>query len=212
MEPAAIFATAFVVGLSGALVPGPVTVVLTRHALKDGFIASPLITLAHGLLEVLMVILLAVGLGTLLAGRAAAGMIGVAGGMVLFWMGYGMVRGALRGTVNLEGGDQTGALSTGAFTAGLLSTLSNPYWFLWWVTVGATYVALSQEHGWRGLLLFFGGHILADLLWLSILALALASGRRFITNRMYTGLLSILGVFLIGLAVYFLWSGIGFLT
>jgi len=97
-----IFTTAFIVGLSGALMPGPVTAVMAEHALKRGFIAAPLVTLGHGIMEVVVVVLLVAGLGGLIDGEGVAGVIGIAGGSVLAWMGYGMVKAGWKGTLSLS--------------------------------------------------------------------------------------------------------------
>jgi len=202
----AVFVTALVMGFSGAMMPGPVTVVLGEHALKKGFRASPLITLGHGIMELTLVLLLFFGLGRFLALEAVAGAIGLVGGAVLAWMALGMIRSGLAGTMSLEGAAPRGpaaAGSTGSVLAGVVATAANPYWYLWWGTVGAAYMALTREHGLQGALAFFGGHLLADFLWLSFLALVLVTGKRLITDRVYNGLLVVFGVFLGGLALYF---------
>jgi len=54
MELPLLFSTAFVVGLSGALMPGPVTAVTAEHSLKKGIIAAPMVTLGHGVMEALV--------------------------------------------------------------------------------------------------------------------------------------------------------------
>ncbi len=206
MQPQAIFITALIMGFSGAMMPGPVTAVLGEHALKKGFKASPLITLGHGVMELALVLLLFFGLGRYLALEAVTGGIGLVGGVVLAWMAYGMIRGGLAGTMSLNGAASQGGEASGAagsVMAGVLATAANPYWYLWWGTVGAAYMALAQEHGLTGALAFFGGHILADFLWLSFLAVILVTGKKFITDRMYNGLLVLFGVFLAGLALYF---------
>ncbi len=205
-----LFVTAFVVGLSGAMVPGPLTVVLTRHALRGGLRAGPLITLGHGLLEALIVVLLLFGLDSLLARDQVVGIIGLTGGLVLIWMGSGIFRSP--GTPpSLEEEKENEDQGPGSFLAGMVATISNPYWFLWWATVGATYVALSREQGVQGVLLFFSGHLLADFAWLMLLALALVTGRRFFTDRIYRGVMKFLGLMLVILAGYFIWSGLQFL-
>ncbi len=204
MQPTTIFITALIMGFSGAMMPGPVTAVLSEHALKKGFKASPLITLGHGAMELVLVILLFVGLGKYLAMEAVTGAIGLVGGAVLAWMGYGMVRSGLSGAMSLETAAAGENMKTGdSVMAGVLATVSNPYWYLWWGTVGATYMALSQEHGFKAIFAFFSGHILADFLWLSFLAVILVTGKRFITDRIYNGILVVLGIFLTGLALYF---------
>ncbi len=58
MDLALLFSTAFIVGLSGALMPGPVTAVVAEHTLKRGIIAAPLVTLGHGLMGALIVVLM----------------------------------------------------------------------------------------------------------------------------------------------------------
>lgn len=209
LELTLIFTTALLVGLSGALMPGPLTAVAVEHSLARGYRAIPQATLGHGLLEVLMVILLLVGAGDYLALPYVAGIIGLAGGLVLAWMGWGMIKIALSGRLSLEnpsGDGGTGLRSP--FWDGMIATTSNPYWFLWWATIGAGYVALSRNHGYPGVLLFFSGHIFADFLWLSLLAAALLSGKKWLTDMIYRWIVIGLGLFLVAFSLYFFWSGL----
>ncbi len=91
--------------------------------------------------------------------------------------------------------------------AGILTSLSNPYWALWWATVGLSYIALSLQLGWAGLAFFYLGHILSDLAWYSAVSVALAMGRRLITDRTYRGLVTACAVFLVGFGLYFGYAG-----
>ncbi len=208
MDLAILFSTAFIVGLSGALMPGPVTAVTAEHTLKKGVIAAPLVTLGHGLIEIMVVVLLIFGLGRFMAAPEVAGVIGIIGGAVLIWMGWGMIKSARGGSLSLRQVGSGGGNTVGPVSAGVLTTLANPYWFLWWATVGAGYVALSQQHGSLGVLLFFGGHILADLAWLLVIAVFLVTGKKFISDRIYSGVVTVLGAFLMVMAVYFFWMGV----
>src|SRR3972149_5217323 len=45
---------------------------------------------------------------------------------------------------------------------GIIASISNPYWSLWWATIGLGYLALSSGQGLTGVAFFFAGHILAD--------------------------------------------------
>lgn len=203
-----IFSTALLVGLSGALMPGPLTAVTVEHALRRGYRAAPLAVLGHALLEVMVVALLLVGLGNYLALPAVAGVIGLAGGLVMAWMGYGMIRGAARATLSPDVPTGRGWRTGSPFWSGLISTLSNPYWFLWWATIGAGYVAHSRSQGLPGVFSFYGGHILADFLWLSLIAAAVVSGKRRLTDRIYRWIIIGLGIFLGIFSLYFFWSGL----
>jgi threonine/homoserine/homoserine lactone efflux protein len=91
--------------------------------------------------------------------------------------------------------------------AGIVVSLSNPYWTIWWATIGLGYIALSRRLGFMGLASFFSGHILSDLIWYSIVALALTLGRSLITDRIYRGLVGLCGVFLVAFGLYFGYSG-----
>jgi len=208
-----LFVTAFMVGFSGAMMPGPVSTVTLAQSMRRGFWAGPLITVGHAVVEGLMVAALALGLGGLLQRPEIVATIGWAGGLVLLWMGYGLIRHAW-----YHMGDQASdaeapsplAGQSAPVQAGMMTSVANPYWFLWWATVGASYVLLALDRGLAGLLAFYSGHILSDLSWNSLLALAGATGRRLLTGRLHQLLFLLCGVFLLGLGGYFLWTGLRF--
>lgn len=202
-----IFTTALLVGFSGALMPGPLTAVTVEHAYHRGYPAAPLITLGHALLEAIIVLLLLLGLGAYLTLPPVAGVIGLAGGLVLAWMGYGMIRSALPGRLSWKGSPGDRGVGRFPFWDGVIATATNPYWFLWWATIGAGYVALSRNHGLPGVLSFFSGHILADFLWFSLIAAVMASGKRWLTDELYRWIVLGLGLFMAAFSLYFLWSG-----
>ena len=207
MELAAIFFSSFVVGLSGALMPGPVTTVTIAQALKRGHAAGPLVSLGHGLVEGSLVVGLALGLSQLFQLPLVAGLIGVLGGLLLVYMGATMIRtpapAALTSTI------QSAPAGMGPVAAGLLASVSNPYWVLWWATVGAAYLLLAVRYGPLGIAAFYAGHFLADLGWLCAIGSAIAAGRKLLTPRIYRGILGVCGVFLLLLGTYFLISGSG---
>jgi len=206
-----LFATAFMVAFSGALMPGPLLTVAINHSLRRGVMAGPLISLGHGLMEILVVGALLVGLGRVLEHGLVAAAVALGGGLVLAWMGYGMIREGWLGelTLDLTGGKEQRE-GRGAFAAGVVATAANPYWLLWWATIGANFVALARQGGALGLVSFFSGHILADFLWYTLVAFLVFTGRGLLTDKLYRGLILVLGFFLVGLALYFILSvGLG---
>ncbi|MDP2948514.1 MAG: LysE family transporter, partial [Chloroflexota bacterium] len=92
--------------------------------------------------------------------------------------------------------------------AAILVSVSNPGWVAWWASVGTAYVSKSLDQGAAGVASFFGGHILSDIVWLTLLAFLLASGRQIMTGAVYRGILAVCGLFLLGLGAYFLASGL----
>lgn len=211
MELVAIFATSFLVGLSGAMMPGPLLTVAIDESTRRGFRAGPLLVLGHGLAEVVVVVGLTLGLSVVIQHALVAGSIGLVGGAVLIWMGYGMGRRAWEGKVSLALATTAGSRGPSPVPAGALVSLSNPYWLIWWATVGALYVAAALEWGALGLAVFFSGHILADLAWYSLVAGVVVTGRRLLNDGVYRGLILVCAVFLVGLGTYFAVSGVGFL-
>lgn len=252
----AIFGTSFVVGLSGALMPGPLFTLTVRETLRRGFWAGPVISAGHAAIELALVISLAVGLKRFLEDEGpATGAIALAGGAFLLWMGYWMLRSAPRQSLSLgrespaltrdahesqlagsprpassvrrgygarvlaaavgsdstQASPQVGAMAAVLIPAGVLVSVSNPYWVIWWASVGAAYMTESLEQGAAGVGSFFTGHVLSDFAWLTLVAFVLASGRRIMSRGVYRGILATCGLFILVLGVYFIYSGVGFL-
>lgn len=205
---AAIFGSAFVIGLSGAMVPGPLLTASVSYSLEQGFWAGgPQVVLGHALLEGALVVLVLAGLGPVLARPKVGAVIGVGGGAVLLWMGYGMVAWAAGGSASMSSGASGAAPPLHPVVGGFLITLANPYWSLWWATIGLKYIALSRQAGRSGVVTFFVGHELADVAWYFSIAGAAALGRTAISGAPYRWLVGACGVVLLGFGVGFLVAG-----
>ena len=207
----ALFVSSFLMAFSGAMMPGPLLTVNIHESYRLGFRAGPLLIFGHGILETLLVIGLTLGLDAYLVQPFFKGSVALVGGIVLLWMGWGIARDSLRGkvTLNMAAGGKVKRMHP--VLAGIVVSISNPYWSLWWATIGLTYLALAVQQGVIALAVFLGGHLLADLIWYSAISLAVVSGRKFISDQVYQGILVICGVFLVVLALYFIWSGKTFL-
>jgi threonine/homoserine/homoserine lactone efflux protein len=178
---------------------------IPRRVQARGALAGPLIVLGHGILEVLLVIGVILGLGRLLVLDPVIGTISLVGGAVLLWMAWEMFRSvkrlSLRTATSTEG-------SRHPILAGILTTLSNPYWILWWASIGLSYIGLSLKLGLIGLVSFYVGHILSDLAWYGSVSVTLALGGRLLTDRTYRGLLATCAVLLLGFGLYFGYAGV----
>ena len=89
---------------------------------------------------------------------------------MLVYLGAGIVRarGELTaGAVNLP---------YRALPAGALATLMNPYFFVWWATIGAALVVKAAAWGLPGLVLFGLVHWSCDIGWYWLVTVALARG------------------------------------
>ncbi len=205
MEVIALLGTVFVVSFSGALMPGPVMTMTIAHAVKRGHMAGPMVSLGHGIVEGTLVILMALGLSQLFQLPLVTGLIGLLGGLVLLYMGYGMVR--TPAPESLTSSSTVAEGERGPIAAGMLASIANPYWVVWWATIGADFLRRAYLHGVLVIAAFFLVHFAVDLGWNSAVGSAVAAGRRLLTPRIYKGILAVCGVFLLGLGIYFLISG-----
>lgn len=200
--------TSFVIGLSGAVMPGPVLASTVSHAARQGVKAGPLVVLGHAVLEAALLIALVLGLGPLLTRAGVAGAVGGVGALILLWLAWGMFRSVPSLTLDVQPGE---VRATGPVRDGFLLSLANPYWSLWWATVGLslTTMALETPLGWWGLGVFYLGHISSDMIWFCFVALVVAKGRRFINDTAYRWLVGCCAGFLVVFAVYFAWFAWG---
>lgn len=223
---AAIFGTSFVVSLTGALGPGPLTTLAIREGVRRGFWAGPALALGHGAIELALVIGLALGLNELLDSDAVTAAIALAGGAFLLWMGARTLLTAPRQELRIEDGSpeaegsaqpsRLGTLSPRAAgslaVAGAAVSVTNPFWVAWWATIGAAYIVESLEQGAAGVAAFYTAHVITDLGWLGLIAFVLASGRRLLSRLAYQAILGLCGLFLLALGGWFLASGVGYVV
>lgn len=191
-------ASVVVISLSGIIVPGPLLAVTIAKG-PSGPHAGAWIGLGHGLVEIPLIALIALGFGTVFASRPFTVGVGLVGGAMLVYLGAGIVRS--RGA--LTAGDSD--LSYHALPAGALATLVNPYFFLWWATIGAALVVKASAWGVPGLVLFGAVHWSCDLAWYWLVTVALARGVGG-AGRLPRAIYSCAGVLLIGFGLWFLWG------
>ena len=202
-----IAAGSFLVAFSGAASPGPVLTITLAESARRGFKVGPLIVLGHAVLEIPVVIAVVLGLGEVLKGPMATKILGLGGGIVLLWLAWLTYRDSLV-SFSPEGGEATSKGWLDLPVKGILTSLSNPYWFLWWATIGMAYMTIALKKGWKGVIAFYLGHILADLVWYAMVSGLVASGRRFMGPRTYAWLLKGCAVMLLFFAGYFFSVGL----
>jgi len=211
MRTIRIFGLAFLTGLSGAMMPGPLLALTMGQVAVAGFWAAPVIVTGHALLELVFVFLLVVGLRAILTRPAVRGGVGLLGGLALLYMGVDMIRQAF--SVQMAGSAASQALSYPyLLLAGAAVSLANPYFTGWWATIGAGQLAQLAPHTRGEYLAFYGGHELSDYLWYAFVALLVVSARHWLTGQWYHWLVALCGVAIVFLAAVFLYKGIKLLT
>ncbi len=183
-----LFISAFVVGFSGALMPGPVMAVTITHSTRIGAKAGPLIVLGHGMVELVVFAAIIAGVGPFLESNLISGLIAAVGSAILLWMAFSMLRSLPGLSLELEAQKGRSGKST-PVRDGVLLSLANPYFFIWWATVGLAFIskAISLGMGILGAFLFFLGHYIADISFYSLMSLMISRGRNWISDRIYRG-------------------------
>lgn len=207
-----IASSSFLAALSGAIVPGPVFALVLSESLKNGKIAGPLIILGHFLTEGAIILMVFMGLQQVLGFEEVRIVISYIGGTILILMGLKLIFDAFR--MKIE--DVSGINNITAYKRtplhklvflGLLTSCSNPYFFLWWLATGLPIVINSiSMAGALGFIFFIVGHASADLFWFSFVSYSVYEGRRVLNEKVFRIILLVSSAFLISFAVYIILS------
>ncbi len=127
------------------------------------------------------------------------------GAVILFVMAAGMFRSLPDLRIDW---DEHQKRSGPLLSAGIILSLSNPYWTIWWATIGLGYLLSCRTLGIAGVSAFFLGHIAGDFTWYSAVSALVSKGRHFLSDRVYRGLIGVCASFLICFACYFIYAGV----
>jgi threonine/homoserine/homoserine lactone efflux protein len=188
----------FVISLSGALAPGPVTAAAIAMGARNRF-AGTLMAIGHGIIEFPLIVLIILGADRILKSTPTRIGIGLAGGTVLVIMGIQMLRGLTK-----EVNQEPRYARSGPLAAGILLSGGNPYFLLWWATVGLTLATRARGLGVWAFALFAVVHWSCDLIWLSALSWASFKGTVLLGPWVLRVVLLICSVFLLVFGAYYL--------
>ncbi len=192
---------AALISLSGVLSPGPITAVTvskgTEHPLTGLYVA-----VGHTIVELPLMILIAVGLDKYLQINWVRVAIGVLGGLFLFKMGFGLLKNIFSTKIGYDNFNYT------PIQAGVILSISNPYFLIWWTTVGAMLLSGAYQFGLIGVILFMLIHLSCDFLWYIFLSSLTFKGGQFFGQRLQQVLFAICGLFLLFFSGKFLYDAI----
>ncbi|MFC1515158.1 LysE family transporter [Thermodesulfobacteriota bacterium] len=227
-----IFSFSFLVALTGAMSPGPLltyTIVKSAQTSNRGYLMGLWIIMGHAILEMGIVLLLLLGFSFVLKNIIVVRTIGVVGGLILVYFGTAIVRDVYLGKIptdflrqpdaevtheqHSDIAPDTGAKNTEPFkygglenpvVGGIMVSMSNPYWWVWWATIGFAFMIqfdISLKK-WPRLIAFFLGHETGDLVWYLLVSTLAYFGLRRLNRKVYYGILVLCGIFLILFGIY----------
>jgi len=191
----------FVISISGAMQPGPVTATAITMGAKNRW-AGVLIAIGHGIVEFPLMILIILGLGSIFQKPAAQISIGLLGGLVLLYMAFSMFKSSSTAAKYEIRNTNDGS----AVLAGILLTASNPYFLIWWATVGLALATRAAQFGLHAFVLFTITHWLVDLLWVTALSFAAFHGTSLLGPKSQTIILKLCAAAMLFFAVFFIYN------
>lgn len=185
--------------------PGPLLTVTVTESTHRGAGTGPLIIVGHGILELVLVVALLSGIAPFLMRDDVFVAISLIGGGILLWMALSMLRNIPK--LHLEFSRADGR-SKNLIITGIILSAINPYFLIWWASIGFGYILYSAKFGWWGVSAFFLGHILADFSWYALVSLGVVKGKHLLSTRGYRRLIAGCALFLIVFSGYFFYSGV----
>ncbi|MCZ2809419.1 MAG: LysE family transporter [Candidatus Bathyarchaeota archaeon] len=209
MNPLNFAVTVIILSISGALYPGPLFFVTISHGIKSGTKSGIIFSIAHSLVEFTLVMLLALGLLSVANEPTAMLVVGVAGGVALIVFGAMQIRGSFsyKSDEPKAGRGATRSL----LLIGLALTGLNPYFIVWWLTIGANLIFISLEFaGLVGVVFMYVCHVWVDYAWLTLVAALANRGAKILRFKWYRVLMAVFGVVLIYFGLSFLIDSLSF--
>jgi len=205
----AIFLKSLIIGYSGAIMPGSMFTYTIDKSLRHGAKTGPLVSLGHVLLELILVILILVGAGKYLAMDVSKTIIGLIGGVVLVYLGIGMIKEVYLNKISLNPKENKSNTQGNMILAGVVLSVSNPYFIIWWSVVGLTLIMNSYTtFGIIGVSVFYIGHIISDISWFTFVSVLISKTRHLINIKGYKVIIVLLAISLICFGISFFASSI----
>lgn len=196
---------------SGVLAPGPLFFTNIIYGMRQGARAGLQVAYGHTAVELPLIILLSAGVFTSVAAMQHAGTIGLVGGMGILGFATLQIAGAIKNKYLLA----TSAVSNNKspFVAGILLSAFNPFFLVWWFTVGLKLIVDSATFGIvAGIVIVFAFHIWMDYAWLAGTAYFASKGKSVLNSRYYRPMLLALAAVLLYYGVHLTLTGIGNLS
>jgi threonine/homoserine/homoserine lactone efflux protein len=196
-----LFFLAKVVGisLSGVMAPGPITAAAIAMGARNRF-AGALMAVGHGIIEFPLMVLIILGMDKILKFPSTKIVIGFAGGAFLVIMAIQMLC-----SINNVEQQEIKVTRSGPVVAGIVLSGGNPFFLIWWASVGLNLAITATGFGVWAFVLFAVVHWLCDLVWFSVLSWASFKGSVLLGPGIQKKILMICSLVLFGFGLFFIY-------
>ncbi len=206
----ATVASAFIVTFATVVFPNPSTLAAGRATLIGGTRAAAAFLSGVLALDAIVFLVLVFGLHPVLINVGIAHVLPPIAGVALVIAGLVMVLGSRR---DVRESDATAVASAppsgpalrGPFLTALAVNAANPGFWLWWTTVGTSFIHAARHWGDMGLTLLLLAFLCGTASWYIPLLWALHRGRDIFPAKFQRRLLAWFGVALVAFGIYLGW-------
>lgn len=189
------------ISLSGVIPPGPVfAVTVAKGRFNEN--AGVYIAIGHGIVEIPLMIVIYFGFAFFFTNEIVRTLIGFVGGLMLLYMGFSTIKAPYQREV------KESTITGGSILAGIVASGANPYFLLWWATIGVALLATAANYGLFGFIIFAGAHWSCDLIWDLIISKTVYKTKRIWKPITYKIVNSICALILLGFGAWFIYSSL----
>ena len=189
------------ISLSGVMMPGPLFAITVAHGYLSPW-AGPQAALGHAVIEIPLILIIYFGFARFFRNSIVQLVLSILGGGMVIWLGISMF------LIRADVVSGTRDLLHNAFIAGIITTAFNPFFLLWWATIGSMLLMKFHGFGTKGLIAFTFAHWLCDLAWLSVVSVVIYRTHSLWGESFQEGLFIVCSLLLVGFGGWFLISGI----
>lgn len=204
---------------SGVLFPGPLFLANLIYGSRTGIHAGFKIALGHTVVEFPLIILIALslfGFSSFIFTNQSLRIIGILGGAAIIYFSISQIYDITKKGTRMQNSNNDSnspyhyRLSSkkialrGPFIIGIVFTALNPFFLVWWVTVGIKLVSdsISLFGIGLGIVLLFLFHIWMDYAWLGLTSYMINKGRSIIKTKFYYLFILSLSAILVSYGLY----------
>lgn len=190
------------IGLSGAMIPGPLTLFTVSEVIRTNRCAGLKIVAGHIAIEFFFILIILMGLQRFLSSKGFLSITSIIGGLALITMGVFLIMNAPKMRV-LDKKTDSG-FGKGLFIGGIFFSIISPGFLVWWATVGVSTAIRALLFGVTGVAVLTLGHWAADVGWYWSISYALDRGKAHLNDRAYQNIIRFFSGILIILGIKFL--------
>ena len=200
-DPVLFLAMVALVSVSGVVTPGPLFATAIAKGYQDER-AGIKVASGHALVELPLIVAIFLGLDTILKNDSVFIVIGLVGGVILLYLGIDTIKN-WNAQVTKAAEKKAGSIVSGA-----LMTAANPYFILWWATVGATLIAGTVEFGLIMLPIFAAVHLSCDYIWYTFVSFTVFRSKGAWSQKRHKYIFAGAGGIMVFFGLYFLTSSV----